>query len=856
MDTTLIVSITGETYQQLDLFEDIPITLTIQQSDLNDLSARRVPYSKTIQLPDTDNNARIFEHYFEVNGVDFNPLLKLPCVIQYRGTDLFQGILRLNSVSVNSTSRLYEIYILGEVSDFTATIKELELQDLSWVDLSHELTYSAITNSWQAEPNTTKGIFDGQVLYPMINYGLDYQNIETPSAATPSFTYSFDEPRSFDKSAFSVPIKIFKPAIRVKTILDKIFARTDYRIVSDFFDTDYFNSIYIDTFQNSKVGIEDASATTNQNIFKAQMDQKLIRYQGNRLVPMPFFDNLPGGYDPLNNWSNPEQAFQVPYQGDYAFNLRFDWKKVDPTFINGSIQIVVFKSNDLDDITNGTQIFTGPVLPLAIVFGAPDQNYFFSATCAPGEWIKAYIVEGAAPTYLPSIVSNRGFYGLVPYSDSGIRDRFILFDLYAGPSINQTENLVNFAIGVPNINCLEFLKSLVLMFNLVIIQDETTKQLRIEPYNWLFDDSSRQAKDFTNILDQDTYHKIEPLSFDLAKEVKWNYRYTENEYLNKLFFDRFDYSYGRMKFTADSDILAGDQDYTLPFAALPTSGITNGPNFIIPQAFYLNNGLQTSYATLPHIFFWVGNRYAYKDAEKTIPGYWYLTSGNTPVIQTTYPCVSHLSLLDSTLPELVSDLSFSSTYDFFGNSNTQIAQFTPFDLYSTFWQSYITNIYSPEGRRFSGNFFLRPIDIYETRITDKIFIKDANYSIEKIDDANLTDKVLTKVSLIKDVVPYYKITPPSPVYVLTGNTPYPAVEPVFTTLCYVDFDKTSVCNETAPLVNVITFGSGTLQNFRKVYFDTGSTYQLFTAGTYIKEISTGILYVVVDTYGRILEQTC
>ena len=37
MDTQLIVNING-TFQRLDLFQDIPITLTIQQSDLTKLT--------------------------------------------------------------------------------------------------------------------------------------------------------------------------------------------------------------------------------------------------------------------------------------------------------------------------------------------------------------------------------------------------------------------------------------------------------------------------------------------------------------------------------------------------------------------------------------------------------------------------------------------------------------------------------------------------------------------------------------------------------------------------------------------------------------------------------------------------
>ena len=63
MNTTLLVQLSGNTWTQLDLFEDVPITLIIQQNDLTNLTTRRVPYSRTILIPDTANNAIMFEHY-------------------------------------------------------------------------------------------------------------------------------------------------------------------------------------------------------------------------------------------------------------------------------------------------------------------------------------------------------------------------------------------------------------------------------------------------------------------------------------------------------------------------------------------------------------------------------------------------------------------------------------------------------------------------------------------------------------------------------------------------------------------------------------------------------------------------
>jgi hypothetical protein len=398
---------------------------------------------------------------------------------------------------------------------------------------------------------------------------------------------------------------------------------------------------------------------------------------------------------------------------------------------------------------------------------------------------------------------------------------------------------------------------MITMFNLIVIQDEVKKQIRIEPYNWYYNDNERVQKDWTNILDLNSEKRIEPLSFDLSKEIVWTYQNTDFEYLPKLFYDRYDYVYGRKKFTTGNDIFVGEQIYEVPFGSCPTSGVTGAPNFIIPQFYYQNNQQQAPYATKPHIFFWVGNRLAYKDVFKSQQGRWYLLSGATPVAQTTYPCVSHLSILESEFPNVISDLNFNPTFDFFGFDTNLIEQFTPFNVYQSFWETYIENLYSYETRRLTGNFYFTPLDVYETSLKDKIWIKDANYTIEKITDANLVNKGLVKISLIKNTTPYYKITPPGPIYIYAPNQPYPTPEPAYITLCYVSTNQDAVCTGSAGLQNVLSFSNtGVLENLDKVYYDTGSSYALFPIGTYLRQTTSSTTFVVADSYGRILQSNC
>ena len=861
MNTTLLVSTDGITFQELDIFQDLPISLVIQQTDLTDLTGRKVPYSKTIVLPDTSKNSRVFENYFEVNGIDFNPLSKLQCVVQYRGTDIFSGVLRLNSVTETLNGRNWEIYILGEVSDFSSEIRNYTLQQLDWLDLQHEQDYDNVLLSWEAKGDTTDGLLDGDIIYPLINYGLVYDGTST----TPQFSFDYVSGTSFSLTGHSVSPNYFKPAVRIKKVVEKIFEKTTYTLQSDFFDTEYFKSIYMDTFTDGRIGALSVSAVTNQNIFKVYTNDQNTpspiythTLNQNTLIPINWRTESPDGYDPLGNFElgtvsqvapTNEGYFRVPFTGDYYFNVRFNYS--DPNFVlpgGSTFYILGNKNQSLSNINVGT-FYSSPQLNCDPFGAQKEADLYFSASCQTGDYIKLFILMDGFSSGLGHQVKLSG------YNFGGVTTPNPMWDLYNSPAL-QGEQIVDLSLGINNMNSLDFIKSLITMFNLVILQDESKGVIRIEPYTWYYNDSDRITKDWTSIVDRKSEFRIEPLSFDLSKELKWTNQEPEEDILNFTYFQQTQNVYGREKFVSTNNIFVGEQVYETPFGSVPTNSLQGADNIIIPEFYYLNNGLQTPYQTPPHLFFWVGNRYCYTDKLKTLPNYWYMTSGGTPVQQTTYPCVSHLSSLDIQIPSLVSDLNFKSTFDFFGNQNNQPVQFTPYNLYNLFWEDYVENLYSTETRRVTCRVFLTPIDIYDTSLKDKIYIKDSYYTIEKINEADLVNKKLTEVMLIKDRVPYYKVIPPSPVQSIEPNSPYPSPGLYNVVNCYVG-SQTGVCNGTSPIEPITVLGgTGGLDDLLKVYEDTGTQLVLLPQGTFLRDTSSSITYVVIDNYGRISETNC
>ena len=872
MDTTLLVYL-KDTWKRVDIYEDIPISVMIQELDINALDTRKSPYSKQFVIPNTSTNANIFEHYFEVNGIDFNPLTKIQCVVQYRGSDLFTGLLRLSAVIQNPGYVDYEIYIMGQVGDFASEIRNITLQDLQWDDLQHELCYSSITQSWYAKNNDVDGLFGGKVLYPMINYGLPYQDNGT--RGVPSFTYSFDEPYSFDQSTHSVPEYVWKPSIRVKEVIDRIFARTGYKIKSDFFNTDYFKSIYMDTFQNGKLGVDVASGVTNQNIFKTYMrPNTVITYQTNGQRPLNFQSFRGDGYDPLNNFvlgpnatsgvdqpnpPNTTNYFRVPFAGDYSWNFRFNYD--DNNKCGGDVYFQIFARKS----TNLATLDTAPPFAVSDLYNLPTcgaqqpVNWFFTGNCGTGEYVRLYINFGN------STPGNQ--LRILPYREYGITSEAPMWDLYSSPTLAGTQ-LVDIRLGLQQINCIDFLKSMITLFNLVVVQDEVSQSIIIEPFNWYYNEADRTQKNWTQRQDLNSSSRVEPLSFELPKILNFTWTRGSEEYLNKLYEDANKCQYGRYKYISTNNLLTGQQDYEIPFAATPTTVVNGADNFIIPAVYRELNTTVTSsgytyttlqpYSNKPHLFFWTGNRYAYKDELKQIQGTWYLSSGSTPIEITTYPCVSHLSSLDIQIPDLVSDLNFKPTFDFFGNYNPFPVQFTQFNLWNLFWEDYVENNYSNETRRLTGRFLLRPTDIYEIKLTDKIFVKDSFYRIEKINEASLIENKLTEISMIKEIGGYYKVVPPSPYYTIEPNQPYPGLSTAYDLNCWTGVTITPVCNGTTPTspVTLTTFGVSGLSNNQQVYYNTGTEYRPVGLGTYLRYTGDSTTYVVINNVGQILQQNC
>jgi hypothetical protein len=71
------------------------------------------------------------------------------------------------------------------------------------------------------------------------------------------------------------------------------------------------------------------------------------------------------------------------------------------------------------------------------------------------------------------------------------------------------------------------------------------------------------------------------------------------------------------------------------------------------------------------------------------------------------------------------------------------------DAFRTYWATYINSLYDIDARKLTCNVYLKPSEIQNIALNDKIFIDSQYYRINRINGANLTRRDTIEVELIK-----------------------------------------------------------------------------------------------------------
>ncbi len=722
----------------IDLYDADPPKLNFSIEDIFDTKTKSV-FSRTFRVPASANNEAFFTHAFEINGVDFDVTRKYSAEVLVNGYEFRKGHIRLNRVYRNlKDNRIdYEIMFLGETRDFASAVGSGHLCELDGTDLIHGFGASNIVTSWDAFDGTTgtptSGLVNGNVIYPMIDHGNDYDStgaVLSPQSQIRDLT-SGSSPTFVQNSSPLQPNQL-KPMIRAKWLVDKIFEDAGYTYTSEFFDSDRFLHMYVSAFGNTASATVEATST--ENLMHVTLSDQT--YFGDDVVP---FDNIV--LDPGSNYNLGNSSYVAPLGGTYDFNTRVTGTFSGDEFIGGGITVRL-RHYDSSAGTTST-------IDSSTYSASPNSSYSFTYT----HYESGYTL-GANDRIFVDILTLGGF-------EQGVLD--------AGSRLRVTTAPGNYN-PVVDLDCeykkIDFFNDLVTMFRLVVSPNPNKKDdLIIEP--WKDYIAYGNLYDWTHKIDLDKDWVIEPTFFTQKDRIEFRMK-EDGDVLNELNVKEFKEPFGSINFDSQNELLTDTRKVELKnIAPTPVTQMHESPtnsNYIIPLV-HVHEVENVGGTILDHhdpikpktrIMFYNG-KVTWTNGNHTR---WYLAGAGN---YTYYPKVSYWETAVPNNSTLHIHWQVEPGYqtDFTGYDGQLGAS-----LYDIYWSGYVASLYSPRSRRLTCYVELDDYDLRDFSFDDVIFIKDAYYYVESMTDVAVGTRQLVKCVLIK-LVNYQgtaepAVVPPNP----------------------------------------------------------------------------------------------
>ena len=222
----------GDSIKDLDVQQDGGLFVDVSAIESGDIGEVFGVSSQEFLLPGTDKNNEFFGNMFDIGAaptVALNYTIYASVLVD--GAEVFNGRLYINDVLTDDEGYvMYKAVVINETVDFKTRITDLSLSDLDLSQYDHIVNVNNVTSSWYGN------LFSGDIVYPLAEYG---------TATTGFIVDGAQGSNSFNNENTPLTVDNLKPAIRTKALLDAVFDQVDYNYSSSFFDSDYFERLYI-----------------------------------------------------------------------------------------------------------------------------------------------------------------------------------------------------------------------------------------------------------------------------------------------------------------------------------------------------------------------------------------------------------------------------------------------------------------------------------------------------------------------------------------------------------------------------------------------------------------------------------
>ena len=691
----------------LDTFEDIPFRLDVSAIQNNQIGSNFGIASQNISLPGSKNNNKFFNAAFNVNSPNARGFKRsVPCQVLQNGVGVFTGNLILNDVITNgSTDTTYDVTIVNETVDFATLINDQYLTDLDFSEYDHAYTAGNITSSFE-----TSSFFNGDIYYPLVDYGIDGT---IPNMYNVAFGGQVGK---VDNATTPMLVQQFKPAIRVKSIIDKIFDSVNYEYSSSFFNSEEFSTLYLLSTNTDKNGVT-VNSPTDAGFQATGTGSLTLQGLPNSFGQLSFHSEV---YDPGGSYDETISTFRVANAGQYAFQASLPFThgpagqggicaltlylKVNGTIVSQQVY-------NITNTANGTIGFSTAGLSLA-VNDLVTLDYYYE-----GQTIGLSSVD----LFIPASRTFQTIYAPIAI---------------AGATVEMGQQLD------PNIKSLDFLKGIIEKFNLVLEPKKNERNtLIVEPFDTWAD--AGVVKDWSDKYDRAEKISVKHPIASQPLRIVFNDSF-DNDVLTQYAKNNFndERPYGSWTYTANSDVPKGERKVGGFFGPLPTKGLPGAPNMITPLLYRQDGADAKPFKFKPRL----GYRVDDQGAVGASQGRFFLLDAQTGdnMEISNYSTLSHLQ-------QYPADNCHSIHFDgkWYPFHQAVIDGFTPFGAFNTYWGRYINELYDDEARLLTLNMNFKPTDLPDIQLNDKIFIDNAYYRINKISGFNITNQDTVQVELLK-----------------------------------------------------------------------------------------------------------
>ena len=155
----------GSQEYYLELYENDPVNITYQFTDLTEIQSATGSFSQSFRIPATEKNIELFGAFFNTNIVEgYNPKVKQKAELSYNTIPILKGFIQLKSAYIqNEVYADLEIVFFGEAVNMARTLGDKKLKDLDLSAYNHIVSYSNAVASWAGT------LFSGNILYGLVD---------------------------------------------------------------------------------------------------------------------------------------------------------------------------------------------------------------------------------------------------------------------------------------------------------------------------------------------------------------------------------------------------------------------------------------------------------------------------------------------------------------------------------------------------------------------------------------------------------------------------------------------------------------------------------------------------------------